>query len=249
MNTGLTIAFICNGKKGEDHSTLANYKKFGNKYWDDAQNNQSKIGYYFAFYFQQKYVYIHKIINILQPNERPIEMNWTSNKQILCLSKQLHKFTWNEWINGIGLGAPYTPNYRNTQTGSWSYFDLQNHIKYRTFNFNKFKDSIIEDQDTVEEEEEEEEEEVIDEIEELRKKLKEAEIRKLEKDARKNINILRETRSNELKIKRDALEKQISELMSKKVQIDLEIEENNKGSNDEQLVKLFAKNEMSKRCN
>jgi len=139
MNTGLTIAFICNGK---DHPTMINYKKFGNQYWDDSQNNNSKIGYYFAYYFQQKYVYIHKIINILQPIERPSEMDWSSDRQILCLSEQLKKFTWNEWITGIGLGSPYTPSYRMTQTGSWSYNELQNHAKYHQFQFINFKNAI-----------------------------------------------------------------------------------------------------------
>jgi hypothetical protein len=145
MNAGLTIAFICNGN---DHPTIINYKNFGNQFWDDSQNNNSKIGYYFAYYFQQKYVYIHKIINILQPSERPSSMIWSSNRQILCLSKQLKKFTWNEWITGIGRGAPYTPNYRMTHTGSWSYNELQNHSKYNTFNFINFK-NIIENQPTT----------------------------------------------------------------------------------------------------
>jgi len=138
MNTGLTIAFICNGDK---HPTVINYKLFGNKYWDDTQNNKSKIGYYFAYYFQQKYVYIHKIINILQPSEQPSDMIWESNnRQTLCLSKQIKKFTWNEWITGLGAGAPYTPNYRMTQTGSWSYSELQK--KYNMFNFINFKNII-----------------------------------------------------------------------------------------------------------
>ena len=39
MNTGLTIAFICNG---DEHPTFINYKRFGNKYWDDAQNKKYK---------------------------------------------------------------------------------------------------------------------------------------------------------------------------------------------------------------
>ena len=144
-NTGLTIAFICNGK---NHSTIENYKKFGDKFWDDTPTNNSKIGYYFAYYFQQKYVYIHKIINILQPSERPSMMIWESNRQILCLSNQLKKFTWDEWITGIGRGAPYTPNYRMTQTGSWSYNELYNHNKYKTFNFINFINTI-ETQSTI----------------------------------------------------------------------------------------------------
>jgi hypothetical protein len=69
-------------------------------------------------------------------------MQWDSNRQILCLSKQIKKFTWNEWISGLGAGAPYTPNYRMTQTGSWSYSELQNHKKYNMFNFINFKNII-----------------------------------------------------------------------------------------------------------
>ena len=139
MNTGLTIAFICNG---DEHPTFINYKRFGNKYWDDTKNNKSKIGYYFAYYFQKKYVYIHKIINILQQTEKPSDMIWESNRQILCLSKQIKQFTWNEWISGLGADAPYTPNYRMTQTVSWSYSELQNHKKYNMFNFINFKNII-----------------------------------------------------------------------------------------------------------
>ncbi len=139
MNPGLTIAFICNGN---DHPTIINYKKIGNQFCVDTQNNNSKIGYYFAYYFQQKYFYTHKIMNILQPNERPKSMIRASNRQILCLSKQLKKITWNEWIKGIGIGAPYTPNYRMTQTGSQSYNELQNHTKNNIFNFINFKNAI-----------------------------------------------------------------------------------------------------------
>ena len=65
-------------------------------------------------------------------------MIWESNRQILCLSKQIKQFTWNEWISGLGTDAPYTPNYRMTQTASWSYSELQNHKKYNMFNFINF---------------------------------------------------------------------------------------------------------------
>jgi hypothetical protein len=143
MNTGLTIAFVNNNKtKDKLHSTVECYNKFGNKYWDDTLNNRSKIGYYFAYYFQKKYVYIHKIINILQPCERPIEMDWSSDKQILCLSNRLKKFTWEEWKNGIGLNAPYTPDYHINRTNSWSCYDLQRDKKFKHFDFIKFKNSI-----------------------------------------------------------------------------------------------------------
>ena len=188
MNTGLTIAFICHGKK---HGTMVNYKKFGNHFWDDAINNQSKIGYYFAYYFQQKYVYIHKIVNILQPNERPREMEWSSNRQILCLSNRLKEFTWDEWTNHIGFGSPYTPHYRMTKTCSYSLCELQNHAKYKDFNFMQFINAV-----EVPEEDDEYEIERL----ELLKKLEDISKRKLR---RKKINILmNENNNDEREIKR-----------------------------------------------
>jgi hypothetical protein len=128
---GLTIAFI---SSKNTHPTYINYHKFGNNYWDDSQHNNSKIGYYFVYYYRQECVYIHKIIRILNPIERPLIMaNWNTDRQILCLSEQLKKFTWNEWVNGIGLGSPYTPTYRSCATTSWTEGDLQK--SYRKFNF------------------------------------------------------------------------------------------------------------------
>jgi hypothetical protein len=142
MHTGLTIAFICNGN---DHPTVINYHKFGQKYWDDTrQTIGSKIGYYFAYYFQKKFVYIHKIIDIVQPSHRPSCMDWDSDRPILCLSDQLKAFTWDEWIHGPGLNAPYTPTYSMTPTSTWSYSALQQHKKFNTFHFGKFKDIVDE---------------------------------------------------------------------------------------------------------
>lgn len=193
MNTGLTIAFICHGKK---HDTVVNYNKFGNHFWDDAINNQSKIGYYFAYYYQQKYVYIHKIVNILQPNERPIEMEWSSNRQILCLSNQIKQFTWDEWVNHIGFGSPYTPHYRMTKTCSYSFCELQNHAKYKHFNFMQFMNAV-EPQTALNIVEDDEYE--IERLE-LLKKLEDISKRKLR---RKKINILmNENENDEREIKR-----------------------------------------------
>jgi hypothetical protein len=125
--TGITIAFICLGK----HVTVDCYNKFGKKYWDDTHDNKSKIGYYFIYYYQKKYVYIHKIINILPYTQRPPDMVWNSTRQILCLGPRLIEFDWNDWINHFGKGAPYTNNYRSTQTSSWS----KEKLKKFSFNF------------------------------------------------------------------------------------------------------------------
>lgn len=242
MNTGLTIAFICNGDK---HPTVINYKLFGNKYWDDTQNNNSKIGYYFAYYFQQKYVFIHKIINILQPSEQPSDMIWESNKnrQILCLSKQLKKFTWNEWITGIGTGAPYTPKYRMTQTGSWSYNELQNHIKYNTFNFINFK-NVIDQQPAnitinyVEDaivEEDDEEAELIREMEIERKAMEEKMVKRLKEINDKQIVGLRKKKCDELKIQLSRYQDMIDELNVNQYKIEEEIKAIMIGDQDAEL--------------
>ena len=244
MNAGLTIAFICNGDK---HPTVINYKLFGNKYWDDTQNNKSKIGYYFAYYFQQKYVYIHKIINILQPSEQPSDMIWESNKnrQILCLSKQLKKFTWNEWITGIGIGTPYTPKYCMTQTGSWSYNELQNHVKYNTFNFINFK-NVIDQQPAniainyVEDaivEEDDEEAELMREMEIERKAMEERMVKRLKKIKDKQIVGLREKKCDELKIQLSRYQDMIDELNVNQYKIEKEIKAIMIGDQDAELIK------------
>ena len=241
MNSGLTIAFICNGDK---HPTVINYKLFGNKYWDDTQNNKSKIGYYFAYYFQQKYVYIHKIINILQPSEQPSDMIWESNKnrQILCLSKQLKKFTWNEWITGIGIGTPYTPKYCMTQTGSWSYNELQNHVKYNTFNFINFK-NVIDQQPAniainyVEDAIVEEEAELMREMEIERKAMEERMVKRLKEIKDKQIVGLREKKCDELKIQLSRYQDMIDELNVNQYKIEKEIKAIMIGDQDAELIK------------
>ena len=241
MNAGLTIAFICNGDK---HPTVINYKLFGNKYWDDTQNNKSKIGYYFAYYFQQKYVYIHKIINILQPSEQPSDMIWESNKnrQILCLSKQLKKFSWNEWITGIGIGTPYTPKYCMTQTGSWSYNELQNHVKYNTFNFINFK-NVIDQQPAniainyVEDAIVEEEAELMREMEIERKAMEERMVKRLKEIKDKQIVGLREKKCDELKIQLSRYQDMIDELNVNQYKIEKEIKAIMIGDQDAELIK------------
>lgn len=137
MQSGLTIASI---RKGETHPTVVNYHKFGKKYWDDGPNMSSKKGYYFVYYFQQKSAFIHKIMDVLQPADRPPDMEWDSDRPILCLSEQLKAFTWDEWIHGPGKGAPYTTNYSFLPTTGWSYSTLQ--TKFNAFEFIQFKNIV-----------------------------------------------------------------------------------------------------------
>lgn len=249
MNLGLTIAFICNG---DNHDSFKNYNKFGDKFWDDGTNNNSKIGYYFAYYFRQKYVYIHRIVNILQSIERPPEMDWISDRQILCLSKRLCRFTWNEWINGIGLGAPYTPSYCMTKTNAWSQYDLSK--KFKQFYFigltNKIEEKqvisnniqfVIVSKDKVDTDLDREEQELIKQIEEIRKKRT---IRELQK----NLPKLREKQVNkltndvaELRRKIGEFEAQIAEFETQIAEKEKEQRETMLGINDNILVdKEFA---------
>ncbi len=132
---GLTIAFICSGL---NHPTVQNYHLFGSQFWDDCKSNKSKKGYYFAYYFQKKFVRIHRIVDLFTPDQKPVEMrDWNTTRQILGLTPPLKQFTWDEWIHGIGKGSPYATDYHSTQTGSWSIHEL--HTTFPTFDFERFK--------------------------------------------------------------------------------------------------------------
>jgi hypothetical protein len=141
---GITIVFIC---LGDSHPSLVNYRKFGNKYWDDGKGNKSKVGYWFLYYYRKQFVRVHKILQILPNTEKPTEMkHWESDRQILCLSPQLKEFTWHEWITDIGIGSPYAlDNYGSTNSNSWTVQELEK----RSFNFKRFK-SILEMESKIE---------------------------------------------------------------------------------------------------
>jgi hypothetical protein len=260
MSTGLTIAFICLGKS---HPTVKNYKKFGNQYWDDTPNNnsKSKIGYYFIYYFQMKYVYIHKIIDILSPSERPVEMEWGSDRQILCLSDKLKEFTWEEWTTGVGFGAPYTPKYCSTQTTAWSFNELENHVKFQKFDFLKFK-KIVENQTMpivetilVNNEylhEEDVEEDIDEEINTFLKKQKEKMDCLLKAEQEETIRIMKQMTAKKLYKDIKSLQtetisvieeentdilKQIQTLQNQLVINNAEIEKINKGEKNDELIK------------
>jgi hypothetical protein len=172
-------------------------------------------------------------------------MQWDSNRQILCLSKQIKKFTWNEWISGLGAGAPYTPNYRMTQTGSWSYSELQNHKKYNMFNFINFK-NIIDQQpaniaiNIVEAaivEEYYEEAELMREMEIERKAMEERMVKRLKDIKDKQIVGLREKRCDELKIHLSRYQDMIDELNINQYKIEKEIKAIMIGDQDTELIK------------
>ena len=137
MDSGLTIAFITQKGPSQD-----NWLAFGNQYWDDCKENASKPGYYFAYYCKKKYVWLHRIEQIVPPSEKPIEMeHWITNRNILCLSPLLKRFTWEEWINHWGEHAPYANDYHSTRTSSWSYEALQK--RYPQFQMDRLIHSLV----------------------------------------------------------------------------------------------------------
>lgn len=259
MNSGLTITCISPDKK---KTTFQSFQKFGNKYWDDTDTNKSQIGYYFAYYFQKKNVYLHKIINILLPSERPSDMDWSSERNILCLGPRLKIFTWEEWINGIGFGAPYTPNYGLNKTCSNSYNELRK--SYSNFNFNalikllsfptesnEVKPGIIEkpiilvikdNTNVIIEEVADDEEEIKREMEKRILEIKEEGEIKL-KNARKqkirnNITSFREERIHQLENENTEIEQKISELKALSAINVKKIRDIMTGKYDEEIVSV-----------
>jgi hypothetical protein len=260
MNSGLTITCISADKK---KPTFQSFQKFGNKYWDDTATNKSQIGYYFAYYFQKKYVYLHKIINILPPSQRPSDMDWSSDKNILCLSPKLKEFTWEEWKNGVGFGAPYTPDYRTNQTCANSYNDLC--ISYSKFNFIKLVSFSIDSNDTkceiietpitliiednksqffrqlLDDEEvikQEMEKRILEIKEETEIKLKNARKQKI----RNNIILFREQCIQKVEYENEDIEKKISELNLLKALNTKKIDDVREGNYDEEIVLEELKN-------
>jgi hypothetical protein len=141
MPPAITITFI---SKNAYHPTNICYNKFGPKYWDDHPDNRSKIGGYFVYYYKKHEVRIHKIIDVLKPTERPADMEWDSDRNILCLGPLLKVIKWRDWINGIGSGAPFAKDkYRNGATFSWSQIELNK--KFAKFDYNQFVNFVDED--------------------------------------------------------------------------------------------------------
>ena len=72
--------------------------------WSDGKHNNSKIGNYFAFYFHNKEIIFHKILDIKTPENKYLNWNYNDeqSRNILILSQPLHKIKWNVWelLNG-----------------------------------------------------------------------------------------------------------------------------------------------------
>ena len=69
--------------------------------WSDGKYNKSRIGDYFAFYFHNKELIFHQIIDIKSPE--PKHSNWSYNgdqcRNILILSQPLHTIQWTDWLS------------------------------------------------------------------------------------------------------------------------------------------------------
>lgn len=72
--------------------------------WSDSKFNKAKIGDYFAFYFHNKKITIHRIIDIKGSEDKfpTWDYSFVKEKNVLILSSPLYKLTWNEWqrLNG-----------------------------------------------------------------------------------------------------------------------------------------------------
>ena len=70
--------------------------------WDDGQFNKAQVGHCFAFLFFEEKVIIHKIIEIVEPKERPIEWK-KKERNVLRLTPPIKTLSWDTWISSGGL--------------------------------------------------------------------------------------------------------------------------------------------------
>jgi hypothetical protein len=249
MNIGITVAHIPKNKNKSKHTAVENYEKFGNKYWDDGKGNNSKVGYYFVYYFQKKMVYVHKIIKeINEPdNKPPLMKDWDTKNKILCLGPLLKEFTWEEWKSNIGYGAPYTldktGNIRKGKTErgqantcGWSLEQLR---QYNKFNFDKFKNTIENDNVSVLSElpieiPSVQEETIVDETEEqeLERRINEIRKQKRTKELKQNIVAIRENERARIETRIESFRRQRDELISRLERLDKQIEEKEQERDD-----------------
>jgi hypothetical protein len=65
--------------------------------WSDSHINKSKVGDFLAFYFHNRKLVFHKIIDIKGPEYRLSSWDITT-RNVLILSPPLYEITWNEWV-------------------------------------------------------------------------------------------------------------------------------------------------------
>jgi hypothetical protein len=174
-------------------------------------------------------------------------MLWVSDRNVLCLSERLQEFTWEEWKNNYGFGAPYTPDYHSCQTGSWSLNELKS--RFANFNFNNlhllltsnFENINIDAKDTkvIEDEldeENSEHDELDEEIKNAIQKLEELNRLKAKKEAKKNIVLIRQNWIKYLDSAYDETQKQIEDANAKACRNREERKMTETGNNDEKIL-------------
>ena len=101
------ITFTPISVSNKNHISVNYYNELASKNiwrWSDGKHNKSIIGNFFAFYFHNKEIIFHKILDIEVPENKYLNWNYNGeqSKNILILSQSLHKIKWNEWklLNG-----------------------------------------------------------------------------------------------------------------------------------------------------
>jgi len=220
---GLVIAFICKGK----HATVDHYHTFGAKFWDDC-NDQYKKGYYFIYYFQMETVRIHRILDVLPSHQIPEVMNdWYTNRPILCLSQPIKEFTWEEWTQDLGIGAPYSNQHHSTYTKSWTLDELE--LRCPHFDFQRFKTILDLDEDSLDEDMD-----LVDQV--YQRVVRNTTYNIVE--LREKYQLLEDNKIKEITETIDALKQEMEDTMKEK-------EEIHKGSRDSEIIKRETEIKMN----
>lgn len=68
--------------------------------WSDSKYNKAIVGDYFAFYFHNRKIVFHKIIEIKGAEDRFPSWDYSSthNRNVLILSEPLFEIEWNKWV-------------------------------------------------------------------------------------------------------------------------------------------------------
>ena len=115
------ITFTPISVSNKNHISVNYYNELASKNiwrWSDGKHNNSKIGNYFAFYFHNKKLIFHKIIDIKGPEYKFSDWNYHAgqSKNILILSQPLFTIKCDEWelLNGpqSNMGTYTTKNFK-----------------------------------------------------------------------------------------------------------------------------------------
>lgn len=106
------ITFTPISTSNTQHPTLKYYQELVDKQawqWGDGKYNKSKPGDFFAFYFHNREVVVHKIIEVKGPEARHPHWNYSymDKRNVLILSPPVHKIPWSHWTK---LQGPQSRN-------------------------------------------------------------------------------------------------------------------------------------------